>query len=337
MGLRFRKSFKIAPGVKVNFGKKSSSVTLGGKGVHYTVNSKGKKTASVGIPGTGISYVSSSGGSSGNKKSHSAKAASGGAASSYSYGGGYSNSPKDQKKWYQKTGWIIFWLILFFPAGLVLMWKYANWKKPIKGIISAVIVLSLFVGSSTPELTELSLSADTSQAYDINDKVKIALDTTPDDYSISKSALKISGGTIEMSGDDIIFTSDKAGKYTVFIEYSDVKSNVLTIEFEDKAAEQKRLEEEAAKKAEEERIAAEQKAEEERLAAEQAAQAEQEEQEEQSTQEEVAREDPVVYITNTGSKYHRAGCRHLKTQIKTTLSAVAGAYEPCGTCSPPTQ
>lgn len=60
MGLRFRKSFKIAPGVKVNLNKKSASMTVGTKGAHYTVNSKGKKTASVGIPGTGVSYTTSS-------------------------------------------------------------------------------------------------------------------------------------------------------------------------------------------------------------------------------------------------------------------------------------
>lgn len=62
MGHRFRKSIKVAPGVKVNLNKKSASVTLGGKGAHYTVNSKGKRTASVGIPGTGLSYSKSSGG-----------------------------------------------------------------------------------------------------------------------------------------------------------------------------------------------------------------------------------------------------------------------------------
>lgn len=59
MGLRFKKSVKIAPGVKLNLNKKSASVTLGTKGAHYTVNTKGKKTKSVGIPGSGISYVSS--------------------------------------------------------------------------------------------------------------------------------------------------------------------------------------------------------------------------------------------------------------------------------------
>ena len=62
MGFRFRKSIKIAPGVKLNLNKKSASVSFGGKGAHYTVSSTGKKTASVGIPGTGMSYVTSTGG-----------------------------------------------------------------------------------------------------------------------------------------------------------------------------------------------------------------------------------------------------------------------------------
>ncbi len=56
MGLRFRKSIKIAPGVKLNLNKKSTSVTVGAKGKHYTVNSNGKTTKTVGIPGTGLSY-----------------------------------------------------------------------------------------------------------------------------------------------------------------------------------------------------------------------------------------------------------------------------------------
>lgn len=57
MGFRFRKSIKLLPGVKLNINKKSTSLTLGGKGIHYTINSKGKRTASVGIPGTGLYYT----------------------------------------------------------------------------------------------------------------------------------------------------------------------------------------------------------------------------------------------------------------------------------------
>lgn len=60
MGLRVKKSIKIAPGVKVNIGKKSAGVTFGGKGFHYTVNSSGRRTTTVGIPGTGLSYSSTS-------------------------------------------------------------------------------------------------------------------------------------------------------------------------------------------------------------------------------------------------------------------------------------
>ncbi|MCQ6280835.1 DUF4236 domain-containing protein [Bacillus sp. EB600] len=57
MGFRYRKSFKIAPGVRLNVGSKSSSISFGGWGMRYTINSKGKRTTSMGIPGTGLSYV----------------------------------------------------------------------------------------------------------------------------------------------------------------------------------------------------------------------------------------------------------------------------------------
>lgn len=42
----------------------------------------------------------------------------------------------------------------------------------------------------------------------------------------------------------------------------------------------------------------------------------------------------TVYITETGSKYHSAGCRTLHDScIKTTLSkAKSAGYEPCGIC-----
>ena len=57
MGFRFRKSFKIAPGVRVNVGKKSVGISAGVKGARVSVNSKGRVTKTVGLPGTGISYT----------------------------------------------------------------------------------------------------------------------------------------------------------------------------------------------------------------------------------------------------------------------------------------
>lgn len=61
MGTRFRKSKKIAPGVRVTVGKKSGSVSFGTKGVRHTVSSTGRSTTTVGIPGTGIYSASTSG------------------------------------------------------------------------------------------------------------------------------------------------------------------------------------------------------------------------------------------------------------------------------------
>lgn len=62
MGLRFRRSKKIAPGVRFNLNKKSASLTFGGKGFHKTFSTNGKKTTSVGLPGTGLYYTKTSGG-----------------------------------------------------------------------------------------------------------------------------------------------------------------------------------------------------------------------------------------------------------------------------------
>jgi Protein of unknown function (DUF4236) len=55
VGLRVSKSFKIAPGVRFRVNAKSTSVSVGGKGMRYTVNSKGKRTTTVRVPGTGAS------------------------------------------------------------------------------------------------------------------------------------------------------------------------------------------------------------------------------------------------------------------------------------------
>jgi hypothetical protein len=53
---RFRRSVKIFPGVRWNFGKNSTSLSIGGRGAHYTFGTSGSRTT-VGIPGTGLSYT----------------------------------------------------------------------------------------------------------------------------------------------------------------------------------------------------------------------------------------------------------------------------------------
>jgi hypothetical protein len=55
MGFRFRKSVRIAPGLRINLGKKSASLSVGSRGATVNISDRGVKTT-VGVPGTGMSY-----------------------------------------------------------------------------------------------------------------------------------------------------------------------------------------------------------------------------------------------------------------------------------------
>ena len=57
MSLRFRKSMKLLPGVRLNFSKETVGLSFGVPGARYTMNSKGRRTFSTGIPGTGLYNV----------------------------------------------------------------------------------------------------------------------------------------------------------------------------------------------------------------------------------------------------------------------------------------
>lgn len=63
MGFRFRKSIRLAPGVRLNFGKRGMSISAGVKGASVTLGSRGTY-ANMSIPGTGISYKTRIGGAS---------------------------------------------------------------------------------------------------------------------------------------------------------------------------------------------------------------------------------------------------------------------------------
>lgn len=56
MGLRFRRSINVAPGIRLNFGPKGfASVSIGGRGARMTIGNRGT-THTVSMPGTGLSY-----------------------------------------------------------------------------------------------------------------------------------------------------------------------------------------------------------------------------------------------------------------------------------------
>ena len=61
MGFRFRRSVKIAPGIRLNLSKGGASTSLGGRGATVNVSKRGVR-GTVGIPGTGMSYSEKLGG-----------------------------------------------------------------------------------------------------------------------------------------------------------------------------------------------------------------------------------------------------------------------------------
>lgn len=64
MGIRFRKSLRVMPGVKLNVSRSGLSTSIGGPGASINLGSKGAR-ANVGLPGTGLSYNTAVGSGSG--------------------------------------------------------------------------------------------------------------------------------------------------------------------------------------------------------------------------------------------------------------------------------
>ena len=47
------------------------------------------------------------------------------------------------KKWYDQTFWIVFFLIVFAPAGLVMMWR-TNWNIVLKIAVTLFMIVAVY-------------------------------------------------------------------------------------------------------------------------------------------------------------------------------------------------
>lgn len=59
-------------------------------------------------------------------------------------------------KFYQKAWFIILFLIVFWPIGVILMWKFANWNKIVKIIISVILAICCIVMIVAPDSSTTS-------------------------------------------------------------------------------------------------------------------------------------------------------------------------------------
>lgn len=299
MGFRFRKSFKIAPGVRVNLGKKSVGISAGVKGARVSVNSSGRVTKSVGIPGTGISYVKTSkiggAGSGGGKEPPSSQ-------TPLPAPQPQPNKPKDAYTLLKVLGIILVVLGLFlsiasviggfiFTAiGCVILQKRARMIEAVTGqtvtnpfrrrwqiVVSVAFVLLAAAGAFTPDpVSKISLSGLVSTQLEVPEATSISYKYEPADASTDSITCESSDtavATVEISSIEngvvnCLVTPLSAGDVTISCKSGSAEAPVLEMSVTDPAAE-------AAAKAEAERKAAEEaaaaQAEAERKAAEEAA------------------------------------------------------------------
>lgn len=53
---RFRRSFRVGPGVRLNVSKTGVSTSVGRRGLWFTLGQRGTRTT-MGVPGSGLSYT----------------------------------------------------------------------------------------------------------------------------------------------------------------------------------------------------------------------------------------------------------------------------------------
>ena len=78
-----------------------------------------------------------------------------------------------KKRWYENNITVIACLLLCFPFGIVMMWRYAEWKKWIKISITAIIAsgISIFTLSASPDAH--SITVNPSVVYLEPDMIKL--------------------------------------------------------------------------------------------------------------------------------------------------------------------
>lgn len=213
---------------------------------------------------------------------------------------------------------IFIYSYLWIPAIPALIYfikskKFEEHRKRNVIICSIVLVTSLltFGGLNFPkDLESISIDWGASE-FDISETIEVKVTPYPKETEIE---------TLELSQNDIavlnysdgkaIITFKKTGEAALsFKANGNIKSDVTKITVIDVAAEEAR--EQEAREQEQAKV------------------------QEQTQTSPSTESDPIVYITNTGSKYHCAGCRTLKSKIEKHLSDVRGVYEPCSICNPP--
>lgn len=322
MGFRFRKSVKIAPGVRLNIGKKSVGISAGVKGARVSVNSSGRKTTTVGLPGTGLSYSKSE--KIGGRKNTTRSAS--------------SNNvqpirpdlppaqPLEEKKKKGCCGCAVYAFIAFLIIGALGSCIGGTEDKD-KQTDTANDSTQAAV------ITQLTLTGDPIAEIDLGSSQALTYTVDPSDFAMTADAVYATtsdSDVLTVSAEclsdparvEVTLTGKAAGtaNYTIRAAEGDAQqTGQITVH--DRAAEQAAAEAEAKAKAEKEAAA-------EKAAQEQAAAAAQQAAQEQAA----AQQSETVYITPSGKRWHRSASCAGKNARAVTMDQV-GSRTPCQKCA----
>ena len=323
MGFRFRKSFKIAPGVRVNVGKKSVGISAGVKGARVSVNSKGRVTKTVGIPGTGLSYSKTEkiGGSKTNAASTSASDE---PLDTITRPDLPPAQPQEEKKKNGCCGCAVYAFIALLIIGALGSCIGGTDDKDKQTDTTND-------GTQAAVITQLTQTSDAVTEIDLGSSQTLTYTVDPSDFAMTADAVyattsdsDVLAVSAECLSDparvEVTLTGKAAGtaNYTVRAADSDVQqTGQVTVH--DRAAEQAeaeaKAEQEAAEKAAQEQAAAE------AAAAQQAAQ-----------EQAAAQQSETVYITPSGKRWHRSASCAGKNARAVTMDQV-GSRTPCQKCA----
>lgn len=143
------------------------------------------------------------------------------------------------KKWYKNPIAIIALLVLFFPVGLFLMWKYANWNKAVKWVITGVFALLVISSATSSKNTKTESTTQTNSPQSqqqiatpqptketkpltTTDKLWVALDNsmkTRDGYSVEYDDSSKTASVTKTSADFWDETSMVRGSFTTLVKF----------------------------------------------------------------------------------------------------------------------
>lgn len=326
MGFRFRKSVKIAPGVRLNIGKKSVGISAGVKGARVSVNSSGRKTTTVGLPGTGLSY---------------SKTEKIGGSKTSTHSSSSNNAqpirpdlppaqPLEEKKKKGCCGCAVYAFIALLIIGAL--------GSCIGGTEDKDKQTDTGDGTQAAVITQLTQTSDAVTEIDLGSSQTLTYTVDPSDFAMTADAVyattsdsNVLAVSAECLSDparvEVTLTGKAAGtaNYTIRAAEGDAQqTGQITVH--DRAAEQAaaeakaKAEQEAAEKAAAEKAAQEQAAAE-AAAAQQAAQ-----------EQAAAQQSETVYITPSGKRWHRSASCAGKNARAVTMDQVGGRT-PCQKCA----